>query len=178
MADLMPYFYMWRRLQSLCDNPKSTRSCSARLQAGTLESSRCPPEGGRYIIQNRVLTQALQPVGFHEILAGVHGLGALAETRRLNRLRKKSFWQKVRKINRTQLPQDARSFSGDDFAPPKLLPIPPKRDFFRSLFSPRWFAFAISNARRLKPAPLEACNSWPCGIKPLSSRERNENDEE
>src|ERR1700722_3666961 len=52
---------------------------------------------------------------------------------RLNRLRKKSSWQKVRKINRTQLPQDARSFSGDDFASPQLLPIPPKRDFSRSL---------------------------------------------
>src|SRR5579864_115959 len=30
--------------------------CSARLQAGTLESSTCPPEGGRYTNQNRVLT--------------------------------------------------------------------------------------------------------------------------
>src|ERR1700674_1112071 len=31
------------------------RSCSARLQAGTLESRRCPPEGGRYTSKNRVL---------------------------------------------------------------------------------------------------------------------------
>jgi uncharacterized damage-inducible protein DinB len=36
-----------------------TRFCSARLQAGTLKSSRCPPEGGRYINQNRVLKQDL-----------------------------------------------------------------------------------------------------------------------
>jgi hypothetical protein len=54
----------WRRLQSLCGNSKLTRFCSARLQAGILKSSRCPPEGGRYMKQNRVLTQALQPVGF------------------------------------------------------------------------------------------------------------------
>ena len=49
------------RLQSLCENSKLARFCSARLQAGTLKSSRCPPEGGRYMKQNRVLTQALQP---------------------------------------------------------------------------------------------------------------------
>jgi len=54
----------WNRLQSLCDNSKLTCFCSARLQAGILKSSRCPPEGGRYMNQNRVLIQALQPVGF------------------------------------------------------------------------------------------------------------------
>jgi hypothetical protein len=30
------------------ENSKLARFCSARLQAGILESSRCPPEGGRY----------------------------------------------------------------------------------------------------------------------------------
>src|SRR5579863_7040568 len=37
------------------------RSCSARLQAGTVDSSTCPPEGGRYISQNRVLAETLEP---------------------------------------------------------------------------------------------------------------------
>jgi hypothetical protein len=35
--------------------------CSARLRADNLESSRCPPEGGRYMNQNRVLTRTLRP---------------------------------------------------------------------------------------------------------------------
>ena len=48
-------------LKSLCENSKFARFCSARLQAGTLESSTCPPEGGRYKNQNRVLTQTLKP---------------------------------------------------------------------------------------------------------------------
>jgi hypothetical protein len=48
-------------LKSLCVNSKVARFCSARLQAGTLESSKCPPEGGRYMSQNRVLTQTLKP---------------------------------------------------------------------------------------------------------------------
>jgi hypothetical protein len=50
------------RLKSLCGNSKWTPFCSARLQAGTLESSRCPPEGGRYMIESGVLTQPLNPV--------------------------------------------------------------------------------------------------------------------
>src|SRR5271169_1380797 len=50
--------------KSLCEISKLARLCRARLQAGTLKSSRCPPEGGRYTNQNRVLTQPLQPVGF------------------------------------------------------------------------------------------------------------------
>jgi hypothetical protein len=40
------------RLKSLCENSKLPYFCSARLQAGTLESSRCQPEGGRYMNQN------------------------------------------------------------------------------------------------------------------------------
>jgi len=47
-------------LQSQCENMKLARFCGARLQAGTLESSRCPPEGGRYMDQNRILTQTFQ----------------------------------------------------------------------------------------------------------------------
>ena len=50
------------RLQSLCDNSKFEQFCRARHQAGTLKSSRCPPEGGRYNNQNRVLTLTLQPL--------------------------------------------------------------------------------------------------------------------
>ncbi len=34
--------------------------CSARLQASILRSSRCPPEGGRYMRQNGVFTWALR----------------------------------------------------------------------------------------------------------------------
>ncbi len=45
---------------SVRENQESARSCSARLQAGTLESSTCPPEGGRYINQKRVLTHTLR----------------------------------------------------------------------------------------------------------------------
>ena len=47
-------------LQSLRENSRLAPFCSARLQAGTLESRRCPPEGGRYMNQYRVLTQTLQ----------------------------------------------------------------------------------------------------------------------
>jgi hypothetical protein len=47
-------------LQSVCENSGSADFCSARLQAGILNSSRCPPEGGRYINQNPDLTQTLQ----------------------------------------------------------------------------------------------------------------------
>src|SRR5580704_2665036 len=49
-------------LRSLCENSKLPRFCSARLQAGTLDSSRCPPEGGRYMNQNRVRTRTLRPI--------------------------------------------------------------------------------------------------------------------
>ena len=48
-------------LKSLCENLKLAHFCSARFQAGTLESSRCPPESGHYMNQNRVLTQTLKP---------------------------------------------------------------------------------------------------------------------
>jgi len=52
----------WRLgLQSLCENSKSLRFCSARLQAGVCLIPKCPPKGGRYMIQNRVLTRALKP---------------------------------------------------------------------------------------------------------------------
>src|SRR6266851_2465857 len=47
-------------LESLCENSKLERFCSARLQGGTLKSSRCPPEGGRYNNHNRVLAQTLR----------------------------------------------------------------------------------------------------------------------
>ena len=46
-------------LLSVRENQESARSCSARLQAGTLESRTCPPEGGRYTNQNQVLTHTL-----------------------------------------------------------------------------------------------------------------------
>jgi hypothetical protein len=49
-------------LKSPCENSKSARFCSARLQASTFESSRCPPEGGGYTNQNRVLTRTLKPM--------------------------------------------------------------------------------------------------------------------
>ncbi len=45
-----------RKGKSVRENQESARSCSARLQAGTLESSTCPPESGRYTNQKRVLT--------------------------------------------------------------------------------------------------------------------------
>ncbi len=45
---------------SLC----AKRFCSVGLQADTVDSSTCPPEGGRYIDQKLVLTQTLQPGRF------------------------------------------------------------------------------------------------------------------
>jgi hypothetical protein len=48
-------------LKRLCENSKLAGLCSARLQAGTLESGRCPLEGGRYMNQNLVLTQTVKP---------------------------------------------------------------------------------------------------------------------
>src|SRR6266851_8930081 len=50
-----------RGLQSLCDNLCAKRFCSVGLQADTVDASTCPPEGGRYIDQNQVLTQSLKP---------------------------------------------------------------------------------------------------------------------
>ena len=47
-------------LQSLWENLCAKRSCSVGLQADTVDSSTCPPEGGRYTDQNQVLTQTLQ----------------------------------------------------------------------------------------------------------------------
>ncbi len=46
---------------SLCDNLCAKHFCSVGLQADTVDSSTCPPEGGRYIDQNQVLTQTLKP---------------------------------------------------------------------------------------------------------------------
>ena len=43
----------------ISNNRRCCSSCSARLQAGTLGAIRCPPEGGRYMKPNRVLTQTL-----------------------------------------------------------------------------------------------------------------------
>src|SRR5712671_6530074 len=51
-----------RGLQTLCDNLCAKRFCSVGLQGDTVDSSTCPPEGGRYIDQNQVLTQTLQPL--------------------------------------------------------------------------------------------------------------------
>ena len=48
-------------LKSLCENLCAKRICSVGLQADTVDSSTCPPEGGRYIDQNQVLTQTLKP---------------------------------------------------------------------------------------------------------------------
>ena len=47
-------------LKSLCENSKLPRSCRACLQAGNLDSSRCPLEGGRNMDQNRVRTRILK----------------------------------------------------------------------------------------------------------------------
>src|ERR1700688_4826505 len=47
------------------------------LQAGTLESSRCPPEGGRYMNQNRVLTQTLL-LGSWNDAGQIHGVKLVA----------------------------------------------------------------------------------------------------
>src|SRR6266700_3738461 len=57
---VLPNLIEFQGLKSLCENSNSPCFCSARLQAGTLESSTCPPEGGRYMNQNRVLTQTLR----------------------------------------------------------------------------------------------------------------------
>jgi hypothetical protein len=51
----------------------------------------------------------------------------------LSRLRKKSLWQNVRKINRAQLAQDTRSAAGDDFVSPGMSSISSRTAFFRSL---------------------------------------------
>ena len=49
--------------ESLSDNTFVKCFCSVGLQADTVESRRCPPEGGRYRCQNRVLTHALGTIG-------------------------------------------------------------------------------------------------------------------
>jgi len=49
-------------LYSLCGNADLKRFCSVGLQADIVDSSTCPPEGGRYIGQNEALTHTLQPV--------------------------------------------------------------------------------------------------------------------
>src|SRR5882762_3258293 len=49
--------------ESLSDNTCVKCFCSVGLQADIADSSRCPPEGGRYRGQNRVLTHALGTVG-------------------------------------------------------------------------------------------------------------------
>src|SRR5229473_382396 len=46
-------------LWSLCEISFSSSYCGANLQVGILEASRCPPEGGRYINQDRILTWTL-----------------------------------------------------------------------------------------------------------------------
>jgi hypothetical protein len=51
-------------LRRLRENSNLPRFCSARLQAGILKSSRCPPKGGRYTYRIRVLTQTLRPLLF------------------------------------------------------------------------------------------------------------------
>ena len=38
-------------MKSLYENSRPATLCSARIQAGSLGSSRCPPEGGRCIAQ-------------------------------------------------------------------------------------------------------------------------------
>jgi len=48
-------------LKSLCDILCAKRFCSVGLQPDTVDASTCPPEGGRYIDQNQVLTQTLKP---------------------------------------------------------------------------------------------------------------------
>src|SRR6266436_2420891 len=49
--------------ESLPDNTFVKCFCSVGLQADIADSSRCPPEGGRYGGQNGVLTHALGTVG-------------------------------------------------------------------------------------------------------------------
>jgi len=60
-------------LQCLFEDSKLAGFCNARLQAGTLESSRCPPEGGRYMNQNLVFKQTLQPPKLQRLTLGVRG---------------------------------------------------------------------------------------------------------
>ena len=48
-------------LKSPCDNLCAKRFCSVGLQADTVDSSTCPPERGRYIDQNQVLTKTPKP---------------------------------------------------------------------------------------------------------------------
>ena len=50
---------------SVSENSDLRGLCSAGLQAGTLESSTCPPEGRRYMNQAPVLTEGLKPATKH-----------------------------------------------------------------------------------------------------------------
>jgi hypothetical protein len=50
---------------SPCDHPRANRFCSVGLQADTMDSSTCPPEGGRSIDEERVLTQTRQSLPCH-----------------------------------------------------------------------------------------------------------------
>ncbi len=53
----------------------------------------------------------------------------------------------MRKINRAQLAQDARSAAGDDFVPLGMSPISAGTDFFRSLFKPVRFLISRTSNR-------------------------------
>ena len=46
------------------------RFCSVGLQADTVDSSTCPPKGGRYIDQNPVLTLTIQAWGSDSFRGG------------------------------------------------------------------------------------------------------------
>ena len=52
-------------LKSVWHNLDLSGPCSARLQAGTVGSSTCSPEGERYIDQNRIIQQTPKPVPLH-----------------------------------------------------------------------------------------------------------------
>jgi hypothetical protein len=44
-----------------CENSLGGRFCSVGIQADIVDASTCPPEGGRYICQNPILTWTLKP---------------------------------------------------------------------------------------------------------------------
>lgn len=82
-----------------------------------------------------------------------------------HRLRKKPFWRNLRKINRAQLAQDARSFQGDDFAALKMLSIRLQTDFFRNLFILCAFDF-VATPFRASFYPLLQTPSAPAPRRP------------
>jgi hypothetical protein len=49
--------------KSMCGNSCVKRFCSVGLQADTVDSRTCPPEGGRYTKQNRATVQVLETRG-------------------------------------------------------------------------------------------------------------------